>query len=231
MFSDEVKPISVFTENERGIYKKYKCKFKTPEEEYTWALQQKKVCSKCKSEKLLINFNGNTSGRDPFDKHGFRLRRPECSDCTKKTLKGKKEAKKKAKKMGIQYKPSIETICEICKKPSSKGNSIVFDHCHEKNTFRGYCCNSCNRSIGVLGDNIHGIINVANYLLKTDKQKIIQDNNGVLHITQVDKLKSFDEVLKDTVCNFISIFFDILYSKNKILSKQEIIECWNKYIN
>ncbi len=184
-------------------------------------LFNKKICSKCKNEKSLVYFNRNTSGRDHFNKDGFRLRRPECSECTKKSLKGRIEAKKKAKQMGIDYK-SEKTICEICKKTSTKGNSIVFDHCHEKNIFRGYCCNSCNRSIGVLGDNIKGIINVANYLMKTDKQKIIQDKKGELHI--INSKENF-------VSNFINDFSDILVNKNKILSKKEIIECWNQYIN
>ena len=57
---------------------------------------------------------------------------------------------------------------------------MVFDHCHVNNIFRGYCCNSCNRSIGVLGDNVDGLLKVMNYLLKTEKSKIIQNEEGKL---------------------------------------------------
>jgi hypothetical protein len=135
---------------------------------------------KCLSEKKLYEFNGNTSGTDAFDKNGYRLRRPECNNCTKNVNRGKSEAKKKAKELGILYTAPKDTICGICNKPASKGNNIVFDHCHLSNTFRGYCCNSCNRSMGVLGDNVDGLLRALNYLLKTEKNHIIQNENGEL---------------------------------------------------
>jgi hypothetical protein len=50
------------------------------------------------------------------------------------------------------------------------------------NKFRGYCCNSCNRSLGVLGDDVEGIINVLNYLLISDPMTIKQDETGKLYI-------------------------------------------------
>ena len=173
---------NLFTEKEKQNYIRQhdKCIFKNPTDEYEWAKTQFKSCSKCLEVKQLIYFNGNTSGSDAFDKSGYRLRRPECNECTKIVSKGKTEAKKKAKEIGISYVAPEGTICEICNKPSSQGNCIVFDHCHKKNIFRGYCCNSCNRSVGVLGDDIDGILKVLNYLLKNDKQKIIQNEDGML---------------------------------------------------
>jgi hypothetical protein len=170
----------VFTENEISIYEiyKYKCKFPNPEKEFEWAKTQIKTCSKCNEEKKLCDFNGNTSGRDPFNKQGYRLRRPECKKCTKGVGKGKTEAKKKAKDLGIPFVAPNGSICGVCGKSASSGNGLVFDHCHEKNIFRGYCCNSCNRSIGVLGDNIDGILKVLNYLKKTDDRDIIQNEKG-----------------------------------------------------
>jgi len=176
--------IPIFTNYERDHYIKQKDKahFTSPEEEYSWSETQHKTCSKCKEEKLLIQFNGNTSGTDAFDKLGYRLRRPECGDCTKKANKGKDYAKQLAKKNGISYKAPEGATCAICLKLPVKGNGLVFDHCHKQQTFRGYCCNSCNRSMGVLGDNIEGILNVINYLLKTDPTKIIQAEDGTLSI-------------------------------------------------
>ena len=171
-----------FTEKEIKNYdrQKDKCIFKTPEDEYKWAKTQKKTCSKCLTEKILSDFNGNTSGTDAFDKNGYRLRRPECNICTKNVSKGKTEAKKKAKELGISYVAPEGTLCAVCNKPSSSGNCMVFDHCHINNIFRGYCCNSCNRSIGVLGDNVDGLLKAINYLLKTEKSKIIQNEEGEL---------------------------------------------------
>ena len=172
----------IFTEKEIENYnrQKSKSKFENPKEEYKWAKTQKKTCSKCHEEKNLCDFNGNTSGSDAFDKNGYRLRRPECNKCTKDVSKGKTEAKKKAKELGISFTAPIGTVCAVCGKSPSPGNGLVFDHCHINNVFRGYCCNSCNRSIGVLGDNIDGLLRVINYLLKTENCTIIQNEKGEL---------------------------------------------------
>ena len=180
--NDELVKIPKFTPNEIDIYNKQskKCFFENPTEEYKWSITQIKTCSKCSIEKNLTEFNGNTSGTDAFDKNGYRLRRSECSVCTKKANKSKIEAKNKAKELGIPFEAPIGTLCGICNKSSSNRNKMVFDHCHEKNIFRGYLCDSCNRSIGVLGDNIDGIIRVFNYLSITDKCTIIQNEDGSL---------------------------------------------------
>ena len=90
-----------FNENEQKHYKTHahKAKFATPEQEYEeYSSKTEKKCTKCAIVKTLDKFNGNTSGADPFDKKGYRLRRPECSECTKLAGKGKDVAKKIAKK-------------------------------------------------------------------------------------------------------------------------------------
>lgn len=171
-----------FTDKERQNYirQSNKCIFKTPEEEYLYANENYKKCSKCNLNKNLNNFNGNTSGTDAFDKNGYRLRRPECLECGKNINKGKYIAKKQAKEQGISHKAPEGTLCEICNKPSTIRNKIVFDHCHLTNKFRGYTCNSCNKSLGVFGDNIDGLLKVMNYLLKFEECKIIQEEDGSL---------------------------------------------------
>jgi hypothetical protein len=173
-----------FTEKEKENYirQKDKCFFKSPTEEYLWAKTQPYACSKCEITKKMCDFSGNTSSSDAFNKNGYRLRRPECKDCEKIASKGKTEAKKKAKELGIPYNAPEGTLCGICNKPPKKGNGLVFDHCHETEKFRGYCCNSCNRSLGVLGDNVSGLIKSLNYLLKTEKRTIIQNDKGELVI-------------------------------------------------
>lgn len=189
-FSDldlENKKIITFTANERELYSKQKdkSKFKTPEEEYKYALQNEKECSKCRSIKDLTEYAGNTSGSDAFDKNGYRLRRPECKDCTKEADKGKKEAMKLAKELGIPYKAPEGTKCALCGKLPKKGDELVFDHCHKKKAFRGYLHNSCNRALGVLGDDVSGIINCINYLNKHEKKNITQNKNtGDLEIIE-----------------------------------------------
>ena len=180
------KTIPIATKNEELHYvrQKDKAKFSSPAEEYEWAINQFKTCSKCEEYKNFTQFKGNTSGCDAFDKDGYRLRRPECEDCGKEAGKGKSEAKKKAKELGIDYKAPEGTVCSICNKPPTKGNGIVFDHCHEKNVFRGYCCNSCNRSMGVLGDNVEGILKVLNYMIRAAPCKIRQNEDFTMTLDE-----------------------------------------------
>jgi len=155
-----------FTDKERIHYTRAvmaeACKFSTPEMEFDWAKTQSRPCSKCAREQDLNCFMFNTSGRDAFDKNGYRLRRPECRDCTKTASKGKNDAVKLAKTMGISHKAPEGTECELCK--STKG--IVFDHDHEKNVFRGWLCDPCNRSMGVLGDDAKSLLKTVAYLSK-----------------------------------------------------------------
>jgi transposase-like protein len=137
-----------FTKNEYSKYIKYSesSKFNSPVEEYQWALTQHKNCSKCNQSKNLTEYGFNTSGRDPFDASGYRLRRPECQDCNKKISQGKNKAKKLAKKLGFETKAPVGTKCELC----GSTDKIVFDHDHETEKFRGWLCDPCNRSIGLL---------------------------------------------------------------------------------
>ena len=175
-----------FSDNEIKLYKEYtlkELKFKTPEDEYTeYSSKNKKICSKCKVEKYLCEFNGNTSGADPFDKFGYRLRRPECHVCTKQAVQGKNEAKRKAKELKIPYKAPQNTKCALCGEIARKGDQLVFDHCHKTNKFRGYLHNSCNRSLGVLGDNVESLIKAVNFINAHEKINIVQDKDLNLKI-------------------------------------------------
>lgn len=137
-----------FTENEYKNYSKYSesAKFNSPDEEYDWAATQFKNCSKCGQSKSLNDYGFNTSGRDPFDANGIRLRRPECKECNKKITSGKNKAKKIAKSLGFSTKAPEGTKCELC----GTTEKIVFDHDHETEKFRGWLCDPCNRSIGLL---------------------------------------------------------------------------------
>ena len=171
-----------FTEKERKQYSthQYKAKFKTPEEEFEYSLMQTRKCSKCEEIKNLTSYETNTSGADGFDKSGYRMRRPECKECGKKAQKGNADAIKFAKKNGIPYKAPQGTLCKICNKVGKTGDQLVFDHCHKKNVFRGYLHNSCNRSLGVLGDDVDGILRALNYLLISEPCSIIQNEDGSL---------------------------------------------------
>ena len=171
--------IPVFTQNEQDNYVKFAyqdLQYSSPEEEYIeYTSKNKKSCSKCGLKKYLYLFNGNSSGSDTFDRNGYRLRRPECSECSKKIAKGKNKAKKKAREMGIPYKAPEGEKCAISGELPKKGDGLIFDHCHETDTFRGYILNSKNRALGALGDNVEGLLVALNYLNTSEKKKIVQD--------------------------------------------------------
>ncbi len=160
-----------FTKKEYQHYTVFagRIKFATPEEEKEqYADKTFKTCTKCGENKCLSEYNGNTAGRDAFDKNGYRLRRPECNACTKKAAEGKQLAIKIAKKEGIPSKAPETAECAICKTK----HKLVFDHCHTSEVFRGWLCDPCNRSLGILGDNIEGLVKCINYLNKTEKKSL-----------------------------------------------------------
>ena len=171
-----------FTKNEYGHYERGVMTgdsyFKSPEEEFYWTYSQIRKCSKCDEEKQLTEYNTNCSGSHGFDKDKLRLRRPECGECTKKSNKGKKEAVKLAKSLGISHKAPEGTKCELC----SKTKNIVFDHDHELNVFRGWLCDPCNRSMGVLGDNANSLLKTVAYLSKCnpDALELIEKLKNIL---------------------------------------------------
>ena len=156
---------------ESGAFKD-KAKFKSAEEERDWARTQKRSCTKCKEILPLSYFNGNTSGQDPFYKDGYRNRRPECKSCTKIANTGKSKARQTAKKLGMTHKAPTGTKCELC----DATEKIVFDHDHDTLVFRGWLCDPCNRSLGVLGDKVEYLIKAVNYLKKHAKKELYIDS-------------------------------------------------------
>lgn len=53
--------------------------------------------------------------------------------------------------------------CALCKKPP-KTNRLAVDHCHDTGRVRGLLCPSCNRAVGVLGDNEASLLLVLDYV-------------------------------------------------------------------
>lgn len=146
-------------------------RYKSLEEEVAWAATQKKTCNKCHEELCLNEFGFNTSSSCPFGADGTRLRRGDCKTCNKEAGRGKNEAVKIAKAAGIPFKAPEGTCCEIC----GSTEKIVFDHDHDTNQFRGWLCDPCNRSLGVLGDNVQNVLVAFNYLIRKEKAKLVVD--------------------------------------------------------
>jgi hypothetical protein len=53
--------------------------------------------------------------------------------------------------------------CEICR----KSKRLHVDHCHETGQIRGLLCGTCNRGLGMFGDNYEGMLRVLSYLKKS----------------------------------------------------------------
>lgn len=115
-----------------------------------------RICSKCGSEYPLTeeffgrNQSTNTGGNKYF--------RPECKKCTKKASRGKSQAYKLADKPSY---PELGTPCYNCGRTDKK---LVFDHDHETLEHRGWLCDNCNRSMGMLGDTIESLERAIKYL-------------------------------------------------------------------
>ena len=117
-----------------------------------------RICSKCQSELPLTEeyFSKNQSTNTGGDKYY----RPECKTCTKKASKGKNEAYKRA---GKPERPPLGTPCDNpgCARTDRK---LVFDHDHETLEHRGWLCDNCNRSMGMLGDSIESLEAALSYM-------------------------------------------------------------------
>ena len=113
-------------------------------------------CSKCGEILPLTEeyFGRNQSTNTGGDKY-FR---PECKKCTKEAGQGKNKAYKLA---GKPKRPPLGTPCYNCGRTDRK---LVFDHDHETLEFRGWICDNCNRSIGMLGDTIESLERAIRYL-------------------------------------------------------------------
>ena len=113
-------------------------------------------CSKCGIVHPLTEefFGRNQSTNTGGDKY-FR---PECKVCTKKAGQGKNKAYKLA---GKPEYPKLGTPCYNCGRTDKK---LVCDHDHETLAHRGWLCDNCNRSIGMLGDTIESLERAIKYL-------------------------------------------------------------------
>lgn len=54
-------------------------------------------------------------------------------------------------------------LCAICRRSSTK--QLAVDHDHRTKKVRGLLCNSCNRALGLLKDDVDVIVAAATYLL------------------------------------------------------------------
>ena len=85
-----------------------------------------------------------------------------CRPCDKKQTQIANELKTK-------YMHLKGSCCEICEKQTE---DLVLDHDHSSGIFRGWLCQTCNTSLGKLGDSIEAIEKVYNYLKKSNHKNL-----------------------------------------------------------
>ncbi len=126
-----------------------------------------KICSECNEEKPLSDFPKHIGMADNLD--------TRCKPCMKSQSKYRKELEKI-----VPVKPL--TVCECCGRPfeETKKGSPRLDHDHsyedvKLNAFRGYICDWCNTGIGLLGDNIEGLMNAVAYITAYQERKDLPD--------------------------------------------------------
>ena len=123
-----------------------------------------KTCSKCNNKLPLDKFSKSS---------GANFLRPECRSCNNGMTKIRNELRK------VHGMPDNTYICPICNKGESevagkgglRNGAWVIDHCHDTETFRGWLCHSCNRSLGGFADSID-ILKKAIIYLKKHKEKL-----------------------------------------------------------
>ena len=63
--------------------------------------------------------------------------------------------------------------CDCCGVDAKdlKGGKLHLDHCHVTEEYRGHLCGSCNRGLGMLGDNLAGIQLALDYLKRVESKR------------------------------------------------------------
>jgi hypothetical protein len=137
-------------------------------EDYDLGAGEGKTCSKCNEYLPLTKFSWHSGGN---------YLRPECKSCNNELSKVRDALRK-------QYgMPKEGYICPIClhdeKAVAGKGNTKngawVIDHCHDTDTFRGWLCHKCNRSLGGFDDDMEVLQRAIDYI-KQHKENINESN-------------------------------------------------------
>ena len=134
---------------------------------------QTRTCNVCQVTKPFSDYrlsaNGNpyykTCSRCKYDKRNERRRKEYCTVTQKE--------QDLMRKYGItleQYDAMLDeqenkcAICFVSFKGVRDACSSVVDHDHQTGKVRGILCNSCNRGLGLMDDNIEVLKNAVAYL-------------------------------------------------------------------
>lgn len=132
---------------------------------------RKSICKQCRS-------TGNPIWRMPYfvgpplPEEEVKRRAKKYKDTWKQRNPDKVKNQRLRGKYGITLEEynirclELNNKCECC---GRKVKIMYVDHCHETNKIRGYLCQQCNAGIGLLGDNITGVLNALEYLQSVER--------------------------------------------------------------
>jgi len=139
-----------------------------------------KRCTQCKEEKDLLTFYNSKASKD-----GKSYRCKECDKISgiayRKRHKERDRRNRRDTSWRIKYGLTPKMYnqmledqngkCPICQNQLREGwtknhhkNRACIDHCHKTNKVRGILCTMCNKGIGLLGDDLEGILRAKEYL-------------------------------------------------------------------
>lgn len=106
---------------------------------------------------------------------------PYCRDCSKDRIRDVRRDSALRHKYGLSLDEYLTLLaiqgnrCGGCERPIragwqdvSRGVIACVDHCHGTKQIRGLLCGNCNTGIGLLGDNLEGVLKLARYLKGVD---------------------------------------------------------------
>lgn len=154
----------------------------------------KRMCNKCKKLLDITNFRIRTRPNPKprptckeceskwYKEHAKKIGKQEITRRKKEqyhkhpiTVK-KQMIRSFCYKMGLDKNEAIQiseefftkTNCDICKRHKDEIGTLCIDHCHKTNKIRGYLCNACNLSLGMLKDSISTLENAIKYLNQSE---------------------------------------------------------------
>lgn len=99
-----------------------------------------------------------------------KWRRNVCTPCRSKQHYSRRI--KKSYKIDIEQKNEMQRmqggVCGICLHPAT---TLCVDHDHDTGEVRGLLCGSCNRGLGLLGDNVHSLTRAIEYLNNAEREQ------------------------------------------------------------
>lgn len=126
-----------------------------------------KTCPKCKITKPFEEYHKNKRTKDG--------RKFTCKKCLNDAYLLSAISKQAARERHLKFKYGINQqqydslyekqngCCAICKTKEEK-NTLNVDHCHSTNRIRGLLCRRCNRTIGMMEDDVNIMSNAIKYL-------------------------------------------------------------------